>query len=370
MPIAETQDDAAVALSLDQDVELDIAGVVEGADKSSVVAYAWDYLRHYESVFRPLRNRPITIMEVGVRSGCSLRLWEWYFPAASIVGIDIDPACRAHATDRVRIEIGSQADPDFLEAVCRADPPAIFIDDGSHLADHNILTFEYAFPRLLPGGLYIVEDLKFHLGARAANWQGATPRDAPGYFLDLARSCLGASDAREPGDDTARLPRMVDRVLFVGGAVIVMKRKVQRAAGRAVRLGRAYAAARAPDAQAYLRLAAYALKHGGHEPGALLGEADAACDAALAAGAPLIEGLTMKAETQLRLGRRAAAIALLHRAASGHVTDRRALMQLARQQVAAGLVAEASATIGRVLQLAPGHGPALHLRQRLAAASG
>ena len=36
--------------------ELDAYGALAGTDKSSSVAWCWDYLRHYEELFRPFRT--------------------------------------------------------------------------------------------------------------------------------------------------------------------------------------------------------------------------------------------------------------------------------------------------------------------------
>jgi hypothetical protein len=349
---------ALAAHAIDDDVDLDIIGAIEGADKSSSVGFAWDYLRHYEHAFRPFRHQPINLIEVGIRSGSSLRLWKWYFSAATIIGIDINPVCVALAGERVQIAIGSQADGAFLASVCAANPPAIFIDDGSHNADHNIYTFEQVFPRLLPGGVYVVEDLKFHFGANARKWQGETPRNAPAYFLDLARNCVSGRQVPGQEDVASGLTAMVDSVHFVGGAAIITKRKARRNLARAVEIGQAYLAAHGDDPAGRLRLAEYLLAHDG-----ALTEAEAHCDAALAAEGPSLPALTAKAAILLRTGRKAEAVAVTEQAAGLDHGDRRALMPLARQQHALGLRYQTLSTIEKILAWVPDHGPALHLRR-------
>src|SRR5689334_21721842 len=90
---------------------LDAIGISEGTGKS----FLWqDYLRHYERSFAPFREREFTLLEIGVFSGSSMRMWQRYFPRALIVGVDIDENARQYATDRTKIEIGSQNDPGFL----------------------------------------------------------------------------------------------------------------------------------------------------------------------------------------------------------------------------------------------------------------
>jgi cephalosporin hydroxylase len=61
---------------------------------------------------------------------------------------------------RIKIFQGSQIDHNFLDKVMdNIDTPLdIIIDDGSHINEHVINTFEYLFPKLKLGGIYIIED--------------------------------------------------------------------------------------------------------------------------------------------------------------------------------------------------------------------
>jgi hypothetical protein len=191
-----------MALETDE-FDLDVAGEIEGTDKSSAVSFCWDYLSHYQELFVPWKNEAINLIEVGIQTGRSLKVWEAYFPRATIVGLDIDQNCTRFANNRTVIEIGSRADPGILHRVTAKYPPTIFIDDGSHLATHIIYTFERVFPSLLPGGLYIVEDLALHLEEDGEKWNGGSPTAAPNYFLDLAKLCMAR--ARQLGN--AAVPR-------------------------------------------------------------------------------------------------------------------------------------------------------------------
>lgn len=118
------------------------------------------YLPYYWMHLRDIREQVRVVVEIGVESDRSVRMWEAFFPNATIVGIDVNPACRAYESGRVRIFIGPQQDTAFL-ARCLADigaPPDVVIDDGSHRPADQMITFNYLFPRLSDHGVYVVED--------------------------------------------------------------------------------------------------------------------------------------------------------------------------------------------------------------------
>lgn len=119
------------------------------------------YLEIYERYLSPLRDRKLKVLEIGVRDGCSHRMWREYFPNSTIYGIDIDPRCKQHESDRIRIFIGSQSDPDTIKkAVDHAGGSFdVIIDDGSHVNQLTLKSYELLFPSLISGGLYIMEDL-------------------------------------------------------------------------------------------------------------------------------------------------------------------------------------------------------------------
>jgi hypothetical protein len=125
-----------------------------------------NYTAVYQKYLEHLRPDPLLIFEIGVggyqypdRGGESLRMWERYFPAAKIVGVDIYPK-NALGLDRVHIEHGSQDNPDFLASlVAKYGAPDLIVDDASHVNQLTVRTFEILFPMLKPGGLYFCEDV-------------------------------------------------------------------------------------------------------------------------------------------------------------------------------------------------------------------
>jgi hypothetical protein len=216
------------------ELTLDLLGIAEGTDKSSL---AGDYLRHYEEILSHLRYDKFNLIEIGVFHGASVRLWPKFFTAATIIGVDVDPKCRAFEGERVKIEIGSQADPEFLHKLACRFPPRIVIDDGSHRSDHNIFTFEHLFPAVVPGGYYIVEDLHFHLSERdAERLRGTSPVLATDYFSRLTKDRMGGEQHIRSLQGFQRYAvDAIDTVQVVAQALIIRKKAEAQLTFEAVR---------------------------------------------------------------------------------------------------------------------------------------
>ena len=144
------------------------------------------YDRHLR---RFILRRNTNIVEVGVQKGGSLDMWSQYLPADTrITGIDIDPECAnlKYGTDRISVIIGDQSSEDFwnqtLPSLGKID---IFIDDGGHFMDQQILTFEKVFPLMPINSVYICEDT--HTSYMPYNGGGFRTK---GSFIEYAKQYI------------------------------------------------------------------------------------------------------------------------------------------------------------------------------------
>jgi 23S rRNA U2552 (ribose-2'-O)-methylase RlmE/FtsJ len=124
----------------------------------------WKYRHYFDLYHRHLSKyvgREVHVVEIGVFSGGSLRMWRDYFgDRARIYGVDIEPATRAAAGDRIEVHIGDQADPRFWEAFREAVPVVdVVIEDGGHETAQQIATLEGLLPHMRGGGVYVCEDI-------------------------------------------------------------------------------------------------------------------------------------------------------------------------------------------------------------------
>ena len=137
---------------------LDTIAQEQGTDRSS---NGWhDYMVTYDWLLSPLRDKPITIMEMGTMGLAGIRTWSEYFtnPGTVIIGIDIqDYGGIAPNDPRVKLRLGSQTDGPFLDTLAPAYD--IIIDDAGHFAGAQIESFRLLWPKVNPGGLYFIEDL-------------------------------------------------------------------------------------------------------------------------------------------------------------------------------------------------------------------
>lgn len=119
------------------------------------------YFEIYEFWFKKYKDKPVVILEIGVFQGGSLKMWEDYFgDNCKIYGIDINPECKGFENEKTKIFIGSQSDKEFLEQVKSQIPKVdILIDDGGHMMDQQIISFETLYDHVKPNGYYLCEDI-------------------------------------------------------------------------------------------------------------------------------------------------------------------------------------------------------------------
>ncbi len=175
---------------------LSVLAIQHGTDKFGY----HDYTPNYHKLFARFRDRPIKVLELGVggyadedRGGQSLATWRDYFPLAQITGIDIQKK-RLDLGERVQVLQGSQIDPEFLaHVVATRGPFDLIIDDGSHRNEHVVKSYGLLFPTLVPGGIYVAEDVQTSFIPR---FGGSLTLDAPnsvGYFAGIMTR-LGSGD--------------------------------------------------------------------------------------------------------------------------------------------------------------------------------
>ena len=119
------------------------------------------YIPSYERLLSPYRNKDVNFLEIGLAYGESLEMWYEYFTKNSkIYGVDnqtkeIDSYLEDNRFDITIVDATSPLIKDYFHDI-KFD---IIVDDGSHMKDHQLQTFNLLKDHMNPGGIYIIEDV-------------------------------------------------------------------------------------------------------------------------------------------------------------------------------------------------------------------
>ena len=184
------------------------------------------YLGTYDAVLSSRRDTARAVLEIGVKTGASLRMWRDYFSRAEIVGIDRNSICKQQAGDRISIEIGNQNDFEFLDRISAARVFDVIVDDGSHQWSHQIGSFQHLWPKLSQGGVYIVEDLHTSLATKMESHGKPGAETAAAFFARLARNFAATGPGPEETTDPIieQIRRSIYQISFGKKCCIILKR--------------------------------------------------------------------------------------------------------------------------------------------------
>lgn len=144
------------------------------------------YFEVYHRHLKHLQGTDVNLVEVGVQKGGSLDMWSQYFSEGSVItGIDVDPECAKleYNKPNINVVIGNQADPNFWDGFLKDREIDVFIDDGGHHMNQQIVTFEKVYPKMKVGGIFIVED------THTSYWPDyGGGLNAKGSFIEYAKS--------------------------------------------------------------------------------------------------------------------------------------------------------------------------------------
>lgn len=122
---------------------------------------AWHgYTEYYEELFNTFRREPISILEIGVDGGESLKVWhDWFYnPETKIYGIDIQDK-KLVLFPRTQLFITDATSPNAVYDITKVSGAFdIIIEDASHYSKDQKKLLELWFPHLKPKGIWITED--------------------------------------------------------------------------------------------------------------------------------------------------------------------------------------------------------------------
>ena len=209
--------------------ELDSLGEKHKTDKRSGFH---NYLNKYEFFLNKYRNEKLTLMELGVFNGSSVRMWEEYFSQAEIVGVDIDDKCKQYESSRIKIVISDLSNPDNINNLKRYSPK-IIIDDASHKWSHQILAISILMDSVPSGGVYICEDLETSFPASRNLVYSDASVSAYQFLSAIAEIVTGREyltrEWKDPAlydlkDEIEEIAQQIEMISFLSGSCVMIKK--------------------------------------------------------------------------------------------------------------------------------------------------
>lgn len=188
------------------------------------IVHKWaHYFDVYDRHFSRFRGKAPVVLEIGVNFGGSLYMWRDYFGAeASIIGVDINPACLELNKEGFQVLLGDQADPDFWAHFRRRFPRLdILIDDGGHSFDQQRVTFECMFDHVKEDGVFLCEDV--HTSYQRGHGGGFRRQ---GTFIEYAKGLIDELNAYWTDDADlvpTRLTKEARSIHFYDSIVVIEK---------------------------------------------------------------------------------------------------------------------------------------------------
>ena len=134
---------------------LDSSNYAYGTDKNDTHDYINGF---YEAGLLPYKEKALDVLEIGINSGASLKLWREYFINAKIYGVDIQ--------DRVRHEYKNIKNVEYIfgdaysEAILNIDLKFdVIIDDGPHTLQSQRDFIKKYHSKLKKDSIMIIEDI-------------------------------------------------------------------------------------------------------------------------------------------------------------------------------------------------------------------
>lgn len=139
--------------------------------------YHHGYHRYYEDFLLKYKKKKFNFLEIGMDVGKSLFLWRDYFPKAFIYGLEIK---QEYIDKNIFVIKGDQSSlKDLKKLVSITNKCNVIIDDGSHVPEHQLISFNYLFKHCLSeDGIYIIEDIE------TSYWRKDKKAKLYGYNID------------------------------------------------------------------------------------------------------------------------------------------------------------------------------------------
>lgn len=154
-----------------------------GSDKCPQIKH--HYTEFYYELLKYRRGRVKKILEIGIESGASLRMWRDFFHNAQIYGIDVDRKT-LFEEERIKTFLCDQRDgKGLIELIGKIGADFdLVVDDGSHSPDDQVFTCLTLMPLLNKKVIYAIEDTRNEIVKRLSEYDIQIKRRSKMLYSD------------------------------------------------------------------------------------------------------------------------------------------------------------------------------------------
>jgi len=200
-----------------------------GAKHNTDKVFHHEYHVIYDFFLKQFYNYSGSMLEIGIQHSNSLKMWLELFPNAYIYGLDIDISDVGH---RYSIIKGDQSNTEHLvylnSIISTQTKPLFFInDDGSHIPEHQLLTFNTLFPTLQEGGIYIIEDIETSYWTKNGlyGYETRYGYKHPNSIIEIFKEVADSVNSEFAGNRPNRVMHhnMIGSITFSRNCIIIVK---------------------------------------------------------------------------------------------------------------------------------------------------
>jgi len=172
------------------------------------------------------------IIEIGLApqwGNCSLSMWLELFPKMHIYGLDKGTPDKF--ADRYTILKCDQSDAEQIDnCIEKIKTPIFFVnDDGSHIPEHQLLTFNKLFPLLETNGVYIIEDIETSYWTKN-NCYGYETRYGKGHpksIIEIFKNAIDGVNVEfsQSTDGKVEHQKEIASICFHKNCIVITKRQ-------------------------------------------------------------------------------------------------------------------------------------------------
>ena len=124
---------------------------------------AHGYAKFYEDLFKPLKDKPLKILEIGSFYGNASAALFFYFRNSLIYSADINPDMYKYKGSRLNnFFVDSSSKESIVKNILNQNIEFnIVIEDASHMLKDQIISLFMLFPKIKKGGIFIIEEIDF-----------------------------------------------------------------------------------------------------------------------------------------------------------------------------------------------------------------